>query len=697
MYSYSQTERVFFYDLSNKDRINQSESFTDYTDLPIVTSGKWGYANNSNFILSSTSSNQYFLSFNDYVEDSGSKYFAIKQNVKNGKYKLQSRIQIQYEEDDVVKFFYCKGDPKTTEKIYISEDIIPVGGRINRLADLYESNSFEITDAENGADYYFGVSIISAEYPDWGILLYFGDFELVKTIEPTVSYDEICKPTASNGGNKRYQTKGEILNANNLDENSPLEFTPTGSSSNQAWANNDNFILAEPGATFDIKVTYEDAWGSLTVFQLRSDKTPGSEDKIFGTYEGSWYSGVPGTNELYTNIAKDTESGIKASQEDKTVTCPITIPSDIRNGELVIIRFIVCKTADGATYDGTPCATDATELNYCDYIIQVVNGQAVAKTYPVTVSESITNGKVSLKVDGEEVSGEVEEGKTVTVEVTPDKYYELATLTYKVGADGEEQDIKESKSFNVSGETVVNATFSKISYTITYEQPENGSIKVMNDNVEVISGDKVEAGTELTVEATPNGGYELAELKAGENDILQDKSFIVEDNTTITARFALPKCTLTYTINGGEWVADITIKDIEGNTINSGDKVEYGSKYIVRAEKKNESNAVNIKVNDEQVIANVSGKVYTYEGTVEGDTHITIDLFSDISSVNAETVYYDSTAQTLYTGTARTVKVYDLSGRLVLSAENQETVSLSTLENGIYTIVTENCTLKIRR
>lgn len=697
MYSYSQTERVFFYDLSNKDRINQSESFTDYTDLPIVTSGKWGYANNSNFILSSTSSNQYFLSFNDYVEDSGSKYFAIKQNVKNGKYKLQSRIQIQYEEDDVVKFFYCKGDPKTTEKIYISEDIIPVGGRINRLADLYESNSFEITDAENGADYYFGVSIISAEYPDWGILLYFGDFELVKTIEPTVSYDEICKPTASNGGNKRYQTKGEILNANNLDENSPLEFTPTGSSSNQAWANNDNFILAEPGATFDIKVTYEDAWGSLTVFQLRSDKTPGSEDKIFGTYEGSWYSGVPGTNELYTNIAKDTESGIKASQEDKTVTCPITIPSDIRNGELVIIRFIVCKTADGATYDGTPCATDATELNYCDYIIQVVNGQAVAKTYPVSVSESITNGKVSLKVDGEEVSGEVEEGKTVTVEVTPDKYYELATLTYKVGADGEEQDIKESKSFNVSGETVVNATFSKLSYTVTFQQPQNGTIKVMNDKIEIQSGDKIEGGTKLTIVDTPEENYVLTELMAGETDILKDKSFIVENDTEIKAVFALTEHTFTYTLNGASWIADITIKDGNGKVINNGDKVKFGSKYTIRAEKKNKYNAVNIKVNDEQVIADVNGLVYTYTGTVNGDTHVTIDLFSNIEDIDAENVYYDTTAQILYTGGAKTVKVYDLNGRLVLNAENQETISLAELEDGIYTAIVDGIVIKLKR
>lgn len=325
-------------------------------------------------------------------------------------------------------------------------------------------------------------------------------------------------------------------------------------------------------------------------------------------------------------------------------------------------------------------------------IVKITDG--TTKTYPVRISDDITNGKVSLKVDGEEVSGEIEEGKTVTVEVTPDKYYELASLTYKVGTEGEEQDIKESKSFNVTGEIVVNATFSKAEYTITYEQPENGSIKVMNEQVEVKSGDKVEAGTKLTVEATPNEKCELVELKAGENDILQDKSFIVEDNTVITARFALPKCTLTYTIKGGEWVADITIKDKQGNTINSGDKVEYDSKYIVRAEKKKEGNAVNIKVNGEQVIANVNGKVYTYEGTVKGDTNITIDLFSDINSTNKENVYYDSTTQILHTGNAKNIKVYDMNGRVVINVSNTENINLATLEEGIYIVVSDNIAIK---
>lgn len=506
-YGYSQEEqeeRVFFHDLTSSSN-SYTTTVKDIIPDSYVNEWTWSFDVVSGFQMSETSGNKYSLKFLGQVAEEGSKYFAVKQNIKNGKYKIKMRVRDRYEaEPTTFKFFYSANDPSTAEKIYASDGFTGKGPEEGSLANLHESNIIEITDAGAGKDYYFGITLIEQAYPAYNTTALFGDFEIVRIS------------------------------------------------------------------------------------------------------------------------------------------------------------------------DGT-------------------------KTFPVTVSEDITNGKVTLKVDGNEVSGEVEEGKTVTVEVTPDKHYELATLTYKVGADGEEQDIKESKSFNVTGETVVNATFSKALYTITYEQPANGSIKVMNDKVEVMSGDKVEAGTKLTVVATPNEKYELAELKAGENDILQEQSFTVEDNTVITATFTLTKYTLTYMINGGEWVADITIKDKEGNTINSGDKREYGSKYIVRAEKKDKNNAVNIKVNDTQVTATVNGLVYTYEGTIEGDTNITIDVFSDINSVNAENVYYNTEEEVLYTNSAKSVKVYDLSGRLVINTENTENVSLSKLADGIYTAVVDNVILKLKK
>ena len=44
-------------------------------------------------------------------------------------------------------------------------------------------------------------------------------------------------------------------------------------------------------------------------------------------------------------------------------------------------------------------------------------------------------------------------------------------------------------------------------YTIVFEQPSNGTLAVMNGEVELTSGDQVVAGTELTVVPTPDEGY----------------------------------------------------------------------------------------------------------------------------------------------------------------------------------------------
>ncbi|WP_346695346.1 T9SS type A sorting domain-containing protein [Barnesiella viscericola] len=189
------------------------------------------------------------------------------------------------------------------------------------------------------------------------------------------SYDDFGKPTAGTTGNKRWQTKGEVLNAVNVAEESPLTFTPEGSKDYQAWDNSDNPILVYPGgATFDLKVTYDtEGWGSLTVFLLKSGVTPSAADKIFGTYEGDWASGA-NTNNLYNSISAAAEEGVTVSVNDRVVTFPITIPEDMTEGQMVVVRFIICKddASESKTYDGEPNSTTAYELTYCDYVVKVV-------------------------------------------------------------------------------------------------------------------------------------------------------------------------------------------------------------------------------------------------------------------------------------------------------------------------------------
>lgn len=88
-------------------------------------------------------------------------------------------------------------------------------------------------------------------------------------------------------------------------------------------------------------------------------------------------------------------------------------------------------------------------------------------------------------------------------------------------------------------------------YAVTFAQPQNGTLVVKNEGVAIASGDEFEAGTVLTVEATPADGFVLSTLTAGGVDIIDAKRFtIVDAAVEVVATF----------------VADPTgINNVEGN------------------------------------------------------------------------------------------------------------------------------------
>lgn len=370
-----------------------------------------------------------------YLISNGSRgdFFCIKSTLEPGEYRFTFRAKYPSSKNvGNLGFFYSKGDPASAEKVFVGENV--------ELTNSYADYTYVFT-ADESANYNMGFAA-NVPVSGWGNYA-FTSFKLEKNnavVEPEpvveASYDDFGKPTAGTTGNKRAQTKGEVLNGVGLLAESPLTFTPTGTNANQAWDNSDNPILANPGATFDLKVTYSDAWGSLTVFLLRSDVAPSAADKIFGTYEGSWYSGA-GTGELYTNINNDSQSGATASATDKTATFPITIPSDLSVGEMVVIRFIICKTAEGATYDGDPCSTTATELNYCDYVVKIAEEGAATQYGAVTVDVPADKGSVEIQALNEadntwsEVADltQVAYGTQLRAVVTAAEGYAVSTVT----------------------------------------------------------------------------------------------------------------------------------------------------------------------------------------------------------------------------------------------------------------------------
>ncbi len=66
-------------------------------------------------------------------------------------------------------------------------------------------------------------------------------------------------------------------------------------------------------------------------------------------------------------------------------------------------------------------------------------------------------------------------------------------------------------------------------FAVTFAQPQNGTLVIMNEGTAIESGDEFVAGTVLTVEANPAEGFILGTLTAGGVDISKDKSFKITD------------------------------------------------------------------------------------------------------------------------------------------------------------------------
>ena len=104
---------------------------------------------------------------------------------------------------------------------------------------------------------------------------------------------------------------------------------------------------------------------------------------------------------------------------------------------MVVIRFIICKTADGATFDGDPCTTTATELNYCDYVVKIAEEGAATQYGAVTVDIPADKGSVEIQAlnEGDNTWSEVADltqvayGTQLRAVVTAAEGYAVSSVT----------------------------------------------------------------------------------------------------------------------------------------------------------------------------------------------------------------------------------------------------------------------------
>ncbi len=198
-------------------------------------------------------------------------------------------------------------------------------------------------------------------------------------------------------------------------------------------------------------------------------------------------------------------------------------------------------------------------------------------------------GEGTLSATGADDLNSVAYGTELTIIATPNEGYELTALT----ANG--TDILATKKVVIKGDTEVKATFTKKSFAVKLTKEGEGTLSATGaDDL-----NSVAYGTELTIVATPDEGYELTTLTANGTDILATKTVVVTDNLNVKATFANKKFAVTLTSNEH---GKITIAEPVDLKV-----VPYGTKLTVKATGKNAQCVLTaLTANGEDILATQS-------------------------------------------------------------------------------------------
>ena len=208
--------------------------------------------------------------------------------------------------------------------------------------------------------------------------------------------------------------------------------------------------------------------------------------------------------------------------------------------------------------------------------------------YTITYNQP-ANGTLTVKNGWQTIhSGDsAEYGIVLTIEATPAQYYKLDSIRVN--------GIRTSGfSFTVDSNTMVEAYFSKMKYTVTYTQPANGTLTLKNGSQTILSGDSVEYGTVLTVETIPSQGYRLDRLSINGERIV-GLSFMVQGNTTVEVIFGRDGYNVIY--NQSEGGTFRILSDLQ-EIIVSGDMVDKGKTLTIEVTPAQHYKFDSIKVNN---------------------------------------------------------------------------------------------------
>lgn len=352
--------------------------------------------------------------------------------------------------------------------------------------------------------------------------------------------------------------------------------------------------------------------------------------------------------------------------------------------------------------DGTPDFANPNKLS------QAITAETNIVAHFKSVESKITitytagaNGKfteVKLQKDGEKdvivnSGDEVDRGAYIVFNVMPDKGY----IVDKWTVNGEEVHSREVNSYDASFDETseVKVTFRKPKLTIA--AAEGGKVVALVDGNAVSNDADVALGANVSIEATPDAGYELTALTANDKDILAVKSFAMKGDTKVAATFTKKANVANY---------KVTLKSNEHGTISIKENnvdlkaVPEGTKLTVVAKGANDQcELTKLTANGEDIL-----KDMTF--TVTKDTEV-VAVFVDHTGVDAVatmtlTVYPNPAREAAsVTGLApeADVALYTLDGqlvtRLVADRAGRLQIELTALSDGTYLVVTEGAAQRL--
>ena len=440
------------------------------------------------------------------------------------------------------------------------------------------------------------------------------------------------------------------------------------------FAGNDNMLSMAIQENSDVQVYFKKAEDTSDGYSVTFAADPFEGGKITATYA-----------EGFSNV--DIASGDKLA-EGKYVTFIAEA-----NPGYEFEKFVV--NGLDAPVDFTQPEKYATELYQDLNVVAVFKSSAPVEEHTVTfVADPTEGGTVTATYYDNDTEEEVpfETGAKFTGDETYLTFTAKANDGYKVVswiANGEDVTPSNPTKYEhqLKADLDLKVVFKKL-YPLTLTATKGGSLVAKAGDKELKSGDNVTEGTTITIEATPETGYELTALTAGSEDILATKSFEMKGATEVKATFT--KLQKNYVV---------TLQSNEHGTISIQEKVDLkavpeGTKLTVVAK------GANDKCELTKLTANGKDILKDMTFTVTEDVTVVAE-FVDHTGLDAATTatlsVYPNPAKeyAIVSGLApeSMVALYTLEGQLItrLHADRSGSlqIDLTALSDGTYLVVTE--------